>query len=1043
MRATFLLLISIGIATLGCRGDPSAMDRLHRARTRFIDSLNGARITEGRLSWPFPYAPWRAENDAPTVSIDDPEGRARLRVEMELLRAGLETEDPEGTRDVGILDLIQGHLVEALHRLRIAVGSRPSDTRFWNDLAVAHLHDRSGDASSSVFRALDAAARSLELDPEYVPARHNAALTLLSLGLHRQAQAHIEAVQRLEPDSRWYEELIRRASRPPAELWDDDSYGCFQGEWRGAVPLEQIVRDYPEIVRRCGLAALGNWASTLESEPAAAHRSLNFADRAAEVLASRTGDRLMQELVETLHDMADSDMRKRQMAKGVLGFVTAFQDRWEHTKATRKKVAEVEKFSSAPDSIRLRAEHLRDALRYKEAPVEVLERVEDRIENNKHHPWMLGKTYALRGLVRFHLGRNVEAVQDYRKALEIFQNHGEKQDALHAHTLLAEAFEHVGIREAADRHRHEALRQIDLQIDASRRYAMLAETAEAMVRRGLSHGALLVHDELAYLAERLLKSPQGLAHAHWHRSRALARLGRDEQALEDLDHARAAVDQVKDLSRKEQWEADLLLVQGVLSHDDPQSVLRHLDEALTFFKTRGNFYRIAYIHREAAKARLRLSRSDRTHDREQLLAARARALEGMQSIDVVSIDMSDPWSTAWFDQGRAVVDSAVSVELALNDTMQALQRSERGRARFLRKQRSHAKGTPADMETLLDRLRAVREDTAVLYYHVLEKSLVAWFFDREGVEFFQKPLGPDELQDGVDRFIRSVTHGNLAFDFVAASQALHELLIGPVRHRVEQVDRLLVIPDGPIALVPFAALQGADEGMLEIRSRSIRTAPSLSVALDGDGGEALDADSRVLVVAGAGLGTDGSRARASLPAVEREIQEVTILWENAHVLDGLRATRQAIFDSWSDVDIFHFAGHAEDQQPALLLLDDHGGRSQTSALTGAEIKLHDLTDLDLVVLSACKSDSGVVSPSEGPLTLARAFLVAGARTVVASLWSVDDEATAELFMEFHRRLRLGDSPARALQAAQLFMLDHENGQFSAPRYWAGFRVVGG
>jgi len=113
-------------------------------------------------------------------------------------------------------------------------------------------------------------------------------------------------------------------------------------------------------------------------------------------------------------------------------------------------------------------------------------------------------------------------------------------------------------------------------------------------------------------------------------------------------------------------------------------------------------------------------------------------------------------------------------------------------------------------------------------------------------------------------------------------------------------------------------------------------------------------------------------------------------------------------------------------------------------LTGLEAALLDLQGTELVILSACDSGSGDVKIGEGVMSLRRAFRIAGAETVLASHWPVDDKATSQLMTEFMRRWQSGESRAEAWRGAQLSLL-HSKGtgtDFSDPHFWAAFTLTG-
>jgi CHAT domain-containing protein/Tfp pilus assembly protein PilF len=181
----------------------------------------------------------------------------------------------------------------------------------------------------------------------------------------------------------------------------------------------------------------------------------------------------------------------------------------------------------------------------------------------------------------------------------------------------------------------------------------------------------------------------------------------------------------------------------------------------------------------------------------------------------------------------------------------------------------------------------------------------------------------------------------------------------------------------------------------------------------------------------------------------READEITALTREGMSFKALdfkanRAT--ALGPDLSRYQIIHFATHGllnslhPELSGVVLSLVDEDGRSQDGFL-----RLHDIYNMklgaDLVVLSACKTGLGKDIKGEGLVGLTRGFLYAGAPRVVASLWKVDDRATAELMKLFYQRmLRDGLRPAAALRSAQIDMQKHP--RWAAPYYWAGFTLQG-
>jgi CHAT domain-containing protein len=109
-------------------------------------------------------------------------------------------------------------------------------------------------------------------------------------------------------------------------------------------------------------------------------------------------------------------------------------------------------------------------------------------------------------------------------------------------------------------------------------------------------------------------------------------------------------------------------------------------------------------------------------------------------------------------------------------------------------------------------------------------------------------------------------------------------------------------------------------------------------------------------------------------------------------------------------------------------------------LTGLEAALLNLQGTELVILSACDSGAGGIKIGEGVMSLRRALRIAGAETVLASHWPVNDQAASRLMTEFIRRWRTGEPRAQAWRAAQLHLLRSK--EFSNPYFWAAFTLTG-
>jgi hypothetical protein len=191
---------------------------------------------------------------------------------------------------------------------------------------------------------------------------------------------------------------------------------------------------------------------------------------------------------------------------------------------------------------------------------------------------------------------------------------------------------------------------------------------------------------------------------------------------------------------------------------------------------------------------------------------------------------------------------------------------------------------------------------------------------------------------------------------------------------------------------------------------------------------------------------------APLPGTRAEAEHLRVAARAAGVEPVLRlgadASESAIATLLSDpsIRIAHLATHGVLSreipgvgQPALVLAAEPAGSEEDGLLTSREILARDVR-ADLVVLSACKTQAGATLAGEGPESLAYAFLFAGARAVVGSLWSVEDKASAELMRHFYAEISRGVPVPEALRRAREHLW---NAGRQSPFYWAPFVVIGG
>lgn len=274
---------------------------------------------------------------------------------------------------------------------------------------------------------------------------------------------------------------------------------------------------------------------------------------------------------------------------------------------------------------------------------------------------------------------------------------------------------------------------------------------------------------------------------------------------------------------------------------------------------------------------------------------------------------------------------------------------------------------------------------------------------------------------------------------------LYDVLVSPIQDNLAQ-EEIVIIPDGPLFKVPFAALRDSQNGSYLSDSKRIRLAPSLtSLNILNNTSKAGQYDKTgALIVGNPEVGEvmfrDKKHRFSRLPGAELEAKRISEIF-GVSAVTGQQATKQAIKQRLCEgVAVIHFAAHGSTEgEIALSPGDTDGVISEESdyLLTIREVQEAGLR-AQLVVLSCCHSGRGEIK-SEGVVGMSRAFLAAGAHAVVASSWAIDDDATMEFMIKFYSHLKRGETVSTSLHHA---MNEMKAGHYSEPRYWAPFFVIG-
>ena len=249
-----------------------------------------------------------------------------------------------------------------------------------------------------------------------------------------------------------------------------------------------------------------------------------------------------------------------------------------------------------------------------------------------------------------------------------------------------------------------------------------------------------------------------------------------------------------------------------------------------------------------------------------------------------------------------------------------------------------------------------------------------------------------------------------------------------------QDDELLIVPNGALGLTPWAAV---------IESMRIRTVPSLtSYQLILSVPEGYHKKTGVLLVGNPCL-RELKKPLDDLPCAQEEVEMIASFF-NTRPLTRREATKAEVMKRMSSVGLIHIAAYGDARTGEIALSPNPGWASKFPQRKDYILKMSDVQAANLrarlVVLSCPHSGRGRIWKGEGVVGIARAFLSAGARSVLVALWAIDDEATMVFMKSFYQLLREGNTASAAVHQSMKSLRESE--EFSEMKYWAPFQLIG-
>jgi CHAT domain-containing protein len=1023
-----------GVIILGALVVGTRLGHSHVTVLSELAAARPTRVASPLFSIPVEYRACSvvpARGTVPRESCGDaPGGLAGLEA---LADAG-ESSDPDSLQASALLAIIGENETEeavngAIARLSRALRLSRRQVPLLVDLSGAHLvRAQRTQNARDLLQGLDYALEAVAAEPRNRAARFNTALALQALGLDEQARIAWTDYLRIDSTSRWADEAReRRGSLPHAPAARVPRPGAPEAEVRafaGAHPQEARLYGWDSV--------LGDWAGAHEAgNPARAAELLRLAEWLGSALEARGGDASLADAARAIRAAERNPAATRALARAHRTYAAG-----QRLYGTTQQVASGDSFahvvSVRPPSpvLVVSAEvfrgaamvYARDYARADSAFAALVPRID-----SVRYPALAARALWMRGSGLLRGGHPARARGPFQRSARLFGRADETEFMGAVWTMEGEAaFRHRDTL-AAYGSMHRGLTLLRGYRSSVWLHNVLFTLANSAAIDQLHRAALAVQDEDVAVSVRSRHLAMPLE-ALLGRARIRSVQGRSREAARDLERAEPFVAKIR-AEEPRRWFAQTVHFSRALVSPGTAS-LAEMDSAVAYF-TRGSGPGVGnsawLLPALLQRADLRLAREDLAGATSDLGAATALVRRLSQSLEEPAL------RAAAMEQARSRFDQLAMLHLRAGDTIAALQAVERGRVSF----------APGYGASALGAGRPVAPQGQVaVEYALIGDTLLTWTLRGGDVRLLRRTVGRARVLAMIERSVAALESPARAALARADLARLHELLVRPVEERLGPAGTpLVILVDGEIAGVPFAALLDARRDRYLVQDHPLRFAATLAEAARP--ARPANRSAPALLVA------DPAFDEAEYPKLDRlgdawdEVDSLRSVYRASVVLQGDAATRDALREHAPGASVIHYAGHAlfDDARPersALVL----AGPDTTGRFTADAVNALQLRGVRLVVLAACRTVRAREGRSGGLAGFSGALVAAGAGGVVGSLWDANDKLTQPLMLAFHRAYRRSGDPAAALREAQLELLRSPDPARRSPAAWAGFRYIG-
>jgi len=1025
-KAVITLLLA---AMFACRREPSATEKL------LALAPNSARPIEARLTG-FDWPPMRLQRAA-HASLLDPARLELAGAAGAVIQSLLNDSSARARHEAGAAYLLIERDRDAIEALQSAVQQSPNDASAWNDLAAArYTLAVTEKRPHELPQALADADHALRLNPKLPDALFNRALIIEALGVTEAARRSWQRYVAVDPSTHWSTEALNHLGNLRVVTTRDE----FQQQLSLATdalragnhaPMVALARNYPQEARTWSEGPLlTTWADSLhKGDVKKASETISVARELGAALAEFNHVQSVSDVVAAI-DRADvphiqllADAHALYRDGRVLYSKRSIAEAEDRLRRSR------DLFNRAGSPMAIIANYyLANCIYDNGHPADAI-RAFDKVAASfdaTRYPGLAGEIGWEQTLCHASEGEWDAAIRTASEARKIFTRLGEIQNRAEMDLLLATSFNHASQPAAAWRARIAAFSVLSYANSTDRLRNSLITAVNAEIAQGHLEAALALSG-LALDDLQQMRQPIGVSLAEAGRAEVLSKLGNSFAAHDAIERARKSATTIPGAELRRRVSAAVDVAEGVVEREArPGMSVQLLDAAVAYYTSGRRAAWLPNAYLERGRTYVRIGNDG---------AALADFEAGIRQLDLQrsSISDSDVRGT-FYDTTPELFSEAIALLLRQGNTSSAFEFSDGARARSLYEQLGSRLDTPprVSMKQLEESLPP---NTVVAEFALLHDSIAIFYISSTRSGVVRIPIERATLGALIDHARDLLQRRGDPIDVQRKTAALYNLLVAPLAAQLAGVDRLIIVPDRQLHEIPFAALYDTARGRYLLDEFVVSVAPSAASVLAPRTPLKL---SPVVVV-----GDPHNETDPALPEAARETAAVAAIYDSPTLLTGEYATRARFISAARRSSIIHYAGHAD------TTTDDHMGtlrfaadRGSAGDLDASDIAALHLTNAPLVILAACGTMRGDSEHVEGMPSMARAFLAAGARNVVGTLWEVDDETAGPLFARLHRELQRGLDISAALRSAQMSFAHSPDARLRHPSTWAPIEVLG-